>query len=75
MGRKDKHKLGQSRNSAVFKVVGGKAGKANNKGKPKGVELKLKKVIHLIYQDRSIDINIFVSRSARARLAWWTPTL
>lgn len=43
MGRNDKHKSGQSRNSTVFKIVGGKAGKAKP-GKPKGVDLKLKKL-------------------------------
>ena len=43
MGRKDKHKLGGSRNSAVFKVVGAKVSKAA-KGRPKEVAPKLKKV-------------------------------
>jgi len=44
MGRKDKHKLGKTRNNAVFKVVGAKVSKGA-KGKPKGVDVKLKKVI------------------------------
>ncbi len=43
MGRKDKHKLGGTRNNPVFKVVGAKVSKAA-KGRPKGVDIKLKKV-------------------------------
>ena len=42
MGKKDKHKLGQSRNNAVFKVVNGKSNK--QKGKAQEVKTKLKKV-------------------------------
>ena len=42
MGRKDKHKLGSTRNNPLFKVVGGKASKA--KAKPREVDLKLKKI-------------------------------
>ena len=42
MGHKDKHKPGQSRNNAVFKIGGGKAGKT--KGGAKSVYVKLKKV-------------------------------
>ena len=43
MGKKDKHKIGQSRNNPVFKVANGKL--AKQKGKPKEVSSKLKKVI------------------------------
>jgi len=43
MGRKDKHKAGSSRNGAVYKVVGAKVAKTA-KGKPKNVDIKLKKV-------------------------------
>ena len=46
MGKKDKHKLGQSRNNAVFKVVNGKANK--QKGKAQEVKTKLKKVNYII---------------------------
>ena len=42
MGKKDKHKPGQSRNNAIFKVVGGRAGKSKNK--PREVTTKLKNV-------------------------------
>ena len=42
MGKKDKHKPGQSRNNPIFKVVGGKAGKSKNK--PREVNIKLKNV-------------------------------
>ena len=42
MGKKDKHKIGQSRNNPVFKVANGKLGKA--KGKPKEVCHKLKQI-------------------------------
>ena len=42
MGRKDKHKQGQSRNNPIFKVVGGTAGKTKNK--PREVNIKLKNV-------------------------------
>jgi hypothetical protein len=41
--KKDKHKLGQSRNNPVFKVVGGKSGKSKNK--PREVNIKLKNII------------------------------
>ena len=44
MGRKDKHRPGQSRNNAVFKVVGGFGKAKHGKNKAKEVELKLKKV-------------------------------
>lgn len=44
MGRKDKHKPGASRNNAVFKVVGAKVSK-QAKGRPKGVDIKVKKVL------------------------------
>ena len=47
MGKKDKHKLGQSRNNAVFKVVNGKANK--QKGKAQEVKTKLKKVKYTIF--------------------------
>ncbi len=43
MGRKDKHKLGASRNNAVFKVVGAKVKKAG-KGRPKEVSFKLRNI-------------------------------
>ena len=46
MGKKDKHKMGQSRNNPVFKVVGGKAGKKKNKAQE--VNLKLKNVSNII---------------------------
>ena len=42
MGKKDKHRPGQSRNDPIFKVVGGKAGKSKNK--PREVTTKLKDV-------------------------------
>lgn len=42
MGKKDKHILGSSRNNPIFKVVGGKAGKAKNKAQE--VNTKLKKI-------------------------------
>ena len=42
MGKKDKHKIGQSRNNPVFKVANGKLSK--NKGKPKEVCHKLKQI-------------------------------
>ena len=42
MGKKDKHKLGQSRNDPVFKVANGKLNK--QKGKAKEVTTKLKKI-------------------------------
>lgn len=42
MGRKDKHKQGQSRNNPIFKVVGGTAGKTKNK--PREVNIKLKNI-------------------------------
>ena len=42
MGKKDKHRPGQSRNDPIFKVVGGKAGKSKNK--PREVNIKLKNV-------------------------------
>ena len=41
MGKKDKHKLGQSRNNPIFKVANGKL---KQKNKPKEVTTKLKKV-------------------------------
>jgi uncharacterized protein YukE len=49
MGRNDKHKQGRgfsgSRNNPVFKIVGGKAGKAlNGCSKAKAVDVKLKKL-------------------------------
>ena len=43
MGKKDKHKLGATRNNPVFKVVGAKV-KKQSKGRPKEVSLKLKKL-------------------------------
>ena len=43
MGKKDKHKLGSTRNNPVFKVVGAKV-KKQGKGRPKEVSLKLKKL-------------------------------
>ena len=42
MGKKDKHRPGQSRNDPIFEVVGGKAGKSKNK--PQQVTSKLKDV-------------------------------
>jgi hypothetical protein len=45
MGRNDKHKPGKSRNNPVFKIVGGGTKKAD-KGRPKSVDIKLKKVGH-----------------------------
>ena len=42
MGKKDKHRPGQSRNDPIFKVVGGKAGKSKNK--PREVTTKWKDV-------------------------------
>ena len=42
MGKKDKHKIGQSRNNPVFKIANGKLSK--QRGKPKEVTMKLKKV-------------------------------
>ena len=42
MGKKDKHKLGQSRNDPVFKVANGKLNK--QKGRAKEVTTKLKKI-------------------------------
>ena len=42
MGKKDKHRPGQSRNDPIFKVVGGKTAKAKNK--PREVTTKLKDV-------------------------------
>ena len=46
MGRKDKHKAGQSRNHPVFKVMGnsGKVGNKGNNQKASEVKSKLKKV-------------------------------
>ena len=48
MGKKDKHKQGQSRNNPVFKVMGGGASKVSkgqgNKQKAQEVKSKLKKV-------------------------------
>ena len=41
MGKKDKHKLGSSRNNPIFKVANGKL---KQKNKPKEVTTKLKKV-------------------------------
>ena len=41
MGKKDKHKQGQSRNNPVFKVANGRLSK--QKGKAKEVSTKLKK--------------------------------
>jgi hypothetical protein len=46
MGRKDKHKQGQSRNNPVFKVANGKL--AKHKGKAKEVTTKLKNVSYMI---------------------------
>ena len=46
MGKKDKHRPGQSRNDPIFKVVGGKTTKAKNK--PREVTTKLKDVSILI---------------------------
>ena len=47
MGKKDKHNPGQSRNASVFKVAtNGKFSK--QKGKPKEVSLKLKKVLDIL---------------------------
>jgi len=47
MAKKDKHNPGQSRNSSVFKVANN-SGKFNKqKGKPKEVSIKLKKVCNL----------------------------
>ncbi len=43
MGRRDKHRSGSSRNNPVFKVVGARVGRAA-KGRPRGVDVKLKKV-------------------------------
>ena len=45
MGKKDKHKQGQSRNHPVFKVATGRLSK--QKGKPKEVTSKLKKVRYI----------------------------
>ena len=42
MGKKDKHKLGQTRNNPVFKVANGRL--AKQKGKAQAVTSKLKKV-------------------------------
>jgi hypothetical protein len=47
MGRKDKHNVGKTRNNPVFKVVGAKVAK-QSKGRPKGVDVKLKKVTRRI---------------------------
>ena len=47
MGKKDKHRPGQSRNDPIFKVVGGKTAKAKNK--PREVTTKLKDVSIFIY--------------------------
>ena len=47
MGKKDKHRPGQSRNDPIFKVVGGKTTKAKNK--PREVTTKLKDVSIFIY--------------------------
>jgi len=46
MGKKDKHKQGQSRNNPVFKVMGGgnKVGKQAGKQKAQEVKTKLKKL-------------------------------
>jgi len=41
MGKKDKHKLGSSRNNPIFKVANGKL---KQKNKPKEVTTKLKKI-------------------------------
>ena len=62
MGKKDKHKMGQSRNNPVFKVVGGKAGKKKNKAQE--VNLKLKNVSNIILpiiwrQDSSLGGALF----------------
>ena len=46
MGKKDKYKMGHSRNNAVFKIVGGKTAKAKNK--PREVNIKLKNVSKFI---------------------------
>ena len=53
MGRKDKHKLGASRNNAVYKVVGAKVSKGA-KGKPREVAPKLKKVGYQVDVMRSV---------------------
>jgi len=47
MGKKDKHKLGQTRNNPVFKVATGKVSK--QKGKAKEVTTKLKNVSGIRY--------------------------
>lgn len=46
MGRRDKHKQGQSRNNAVFKIAGANAGVVVKRkpGKAREVQLKLKSV-------------------------------
>ena len=63
MGRKDKHKLGQSRNNPIFKVVGGKAEKSKNK--PREVNIKLKNVSKtlnrvLLHGTRNLSLGVCV---------------
>lgn len=55
MGKKDKHRPGQSRNNPIFKVVGGKAGKTKNK--PQEVNIKLKNVSKLMYLNKALFVN------------------
>ena len=47
MGKKEKHKQGQSRNNPVFKVANGRFSKT--KGKAKEVTSKLKKVRRITF--------------------------
>ena len=62
MGKKDKHKPGQSRNSSVFKVANGRLNK--QKGKAKEVTSRLKKVIErLKYQLKMINVASFLQIS------------
>ena len=55
MGKKDKHRPGQSRNNPIFKVVGGKAGKTKNM--PQEVNIKLKNVSTLMYLKEALVVN------------------
>ena len=59
MGKKDKHKAGQSRNHPVFKVMGN-TGKVANKAKvqkTQEVKTKLKKVKKLLAKEKGNQEN------------------
>ena len=72
MGKKDKHRPGQSRNNPIFKVVGGKAGKTKNK--PQEVNIKLKNVSQLMYLKEFLIVNTITPIIKFAHISYFSDT-